>query len=173
MRCKSLLPLLAAAAVAGCGSEEGKQTASLPDRNLSLPARTPEVQIASPVELGRAQTQPSRRPLRRARPSSRAVVPTIVPAVLRATSAATLPIVKPSSEAPAEVEAPANDRELPPGKTVTIIPASTGPSVGSEGVEDLPPDTRRPMVVRGGGTCRGRGRGPGIGIAAVPRPRLR
>ncbi|MDQ3223879.1 MAG: hypothetical protein M3Q75_10485 [Gemmatimonadota bacterium] len=69
--------------------------------------------------------------------------------------------------------APANDRELLPGKTVTLIPASTGSSAGPDETEALPEGRGRPMVVRGGGRCRGGGRGPGIGIAGAPRPDFR
>jgi len=70
------------------------------------------------------------------------------------------------------VSAPANDRELLPGNTITVIPASSGPSPNPDATDDFA-DTRDRTMVRGGGTCRGRGRGPGIGIATAPRPDFR
>jgi hypothetical protein len=195
MRGVFLLPFpVVVAVVAGCGSEVREQAAlSVPQRDLTLPAQVPEVEIASPVELQaiRAQQQtvrPSRRARRPAsapRPSS--IEPKPTPKALAAAPVLTLPtfdsVAKPASTA-AE---PANDRELPPGKTVTLIPASSGPSTASEGDDEFP--TARGGTIglgggRGGGPCppRGPGRGiagpgrgiggpgRGIGITAFPRP---
>jgi hypothetical protein len=160
--------------VAGCGSQRGEEVAlSKLERDLALPARAPEVQVASPVELGRTEARSSNRPARRTPRRPRQVAPTIVPVALKAVTVPAHLAEQPVVEATSAAAIPANDRELPPGKTVTIIPTSSGPSTdGSGGVDEPPPERGRPMV-RGGGTCRGRGRGPGIGIAAVPRPRFR
>ncbi|HEX6434165.1 MAG TPA: hypothetical protein VFZ87_07970 [Gemmatimonadales bacterium] len=171
MRPVLLLPLTLVVVAAGCESQRGEEVAiAPPGRDLALPAQAPQLEVASPVELGRVKASETRRPARRAPRRVRPATPTILPAVFTPTSEA-LPITRPTIEA-VPVSAPASDRELPPGKTVTIIPASSGPSTGSDGVDDLPPSEGRP-IVRGGGTCRGRGRGPGIGIATRPRPGLR
>jgi hypothetical protein len=172
MRPVLLLPLTLMV-VAGCGSQRGEEVAlSKPERDLAFPARAPEVEIASPLELGRSEARPTARPARRPLRRPRPAAPTIVPVAFRTVPAPAQPAVEPVPEATPAAPIPANDRELPPGKTVTIIPASNGPSTGSEGIDELPPERGRP-ILRAGGTCRGRGRGPGIGIAAVPRPDFR
>jgi hypothetical protein len=78
----------------------------------------------------------------------------------------------PALAAPEPAAQPANNRELLPGKTVTLIPASTGPSSGTDEADAASPEEGREKE-RGGGKCRGGGRGPGIGIAAAPRPDFR
>ena len=164
MRSIYLLPLTALVAVAaGCRSEVREQlVGSAPERDLTLVAQRPGVTIASPVEMQQPRIQ-----RRTARPSKRAAQPgpaqlsgPLEPRVQLAAVVVTTP-------------APANDRELLPGKTVTLIPASTGSSAGPDETEALPEGRGRPMVVRGGGRCRGGGRGPGIGIAGAPRPDFR
>jgi hypothetical protein len=69
---------------------------------------------------------------------------------------------------PAPVEAAAaGARELAPGRTVTVIPISSGPSVAADEDDSwLPSERPRGIMVGGGGTCRGHGGGDGIGIAA-------
>jgi hypothetical protein len=166
MRTVFLLPIAAVVAVvAGCGSEAREQRAgSLPQRDLTLVTQTAQVEIASPVEL--QQVRIHRRTIRQAPRSSRE--PKII---LAAVTASTPVLAVPEPVAPATTAAtPANDRELLPGKTVTVIPASSGPSAGSDRADELPPEGRT-MVARGGGTCRGGGRGPGT--AAAPRPDFR
>ena len=173
MRLVLLLPLTVLAVVSGCGSPREEEVAvSKPERDLALPAQAPRVEIASPVELGRVQLQPAANPSRRIHGRSRPSVPTIIPAVVEPVAAAAPVVSKPAGYTAPAAAGPVNDRELPPGKTVTIIPASSGPSIESDGVDELPP-FRGPPSVRRGGTCRGRGPGPGIGIAAVPAPSLR
>ena len=176
MRSKCLLPLMVAVAVsAGCGSskQEVVPAISKAEREIVLPARLPEVEVASPMELGRPQAQQAR-PVRKTPRRIRPAEPKIVPALFKLAPAAP-PTAMPVSDAAASPAAsePVNDRELPPGKTITIIPASSGPSTSSDAIDELPPDGGRTLVVRGGGTCRGGDGGPGIGIAAVPRPRWR
>jgi hypothetical protein len=174
MRTVFLLPLTAVvAAVTGCGSEGREEPVrSAVQRDLTLPARAPEVEIASPVELqqvlahqgvGRLWPAPrragaSRRSAVKSRPVA-AVVPAAAPAVVVADTAAST-----ASE-------PLNDRELPPGKTVTVIPASTGPSSATDPTDEFPTVRSGSIGVRGGGRCPTRGR-PGIGIATRPRPML-
>jgi hypothetical protein len=179
MRTLVLLPFAAVAAVlAGCGSQGREHAArSVPQRDLTLAAQAHQVEIASPVELGSLRTQsrtvrPSRTPRPRSAQRSSAVVAKPAPAAVTTGPVVVLasaPVVEPASTAP---EA-ANDRELLPGKTVTLIPASSGPSTTPEWTDEGPPARGRTMVVGGGGRCPGRGRGPGIGIATGPRPDFR
>jgi hypothetical protein len=71
------------------------------------------------------------------------------------------------AEAAVVDDAASGGRELAPGRTVTIIPVSNGPSVeAEEGDSWLPSGPSRGVLVGGGGTCRRRGGGGGIGIAA-------
>ncbi len=179
MRAIFLLPLTALVAIAaGCGSE-GTEPAvrSVPQRDLTLVTHTSEAKVASKVETQQLQIQ--HRTVHRSPPAARrAPVPRshrVEPRVVLTTVAAPrAAIAAPQPIAQPEAPSPANDRELLPGKTVTLIPATGGPSPGSDRADEIPAARGRPMVVTGGGgRCRGRGRGPGIGIAAAPRPDFR
>lgn len=190
MHSSSLLPLTALlAVVAGCGSEARVQAGrSVPQRDLTLVTQTAEVKIASPVEMQQLRVRqaaarrspPAARPVSATR-SHRALEPSVAavaaPLATLAAGSAPVPAAEPAAQPAAQPAATAltsdNPRELLPGTTVTIIPASTGPSPGSGTADEAPPERGGIMVVRGGGTCRGRGRGPGIGIATAPRPDFR
>jgi hypothetical protein len=169
MRTSVLFPLTALVAiVAGCGSGVKEQASgSVPQRDLTLVPQVPAVDIASPVEIQRVRIQP--RTTRRSIP----LEPKVRLAAVWAPApvlAVPQPVAQPASTTPT----PVSDRELPPGKTVTMIPVSSGPSAGVDKTDEIPADRGRPMVVGGeGGTCRGRGRGPGIGMAPAPRPDFR
>jgi hypothetical protein len=167
MRLILLLPL-AIVAVAGCGTEEAKHTASPPARDLALPAQqAPQVEVASALELGRPEAPQAPRQTRRSARRSQPVTAQAVPAAI-STAPATAVTVVPAIYVPTPAASvPASDRELPPGKTVTIIPASTGPSPSRGDAGEHPGDRGHTMVIRGGDTCRKRGRGP-IGIASAP-----
>ena len=174
MRSITLLPLATlVAAAAGCRSEVREQgVRSVPQRDLTLVTQTAQVQVASPVEMQQLRIQPRTRRLSKsaARIASGSRF-SHEPKVILAALAAPMPIPTPAE--PVADPTPASDRELSPGKTVTVIPASSGPSAGSGTADEAPPDRGRTMVARGGGTCRGRGRGPGRGNAPVPRPDFR
>jgi hypothetical protein len=174
MRPIFLLPLWALVSLtAGCGSDIKEQASgSVPQRDLTLLNQTPEVKITSPLEMQRPQVQDRTfRSSRLARaPRSRPAEHKVGPADLWTPSlvpAASQPVVQPVSTA----ATPANTRELLPGKTVTLIPASSGPSAGPDRTDDIPTVRGRTLVTHGGGRCGGRGRGPGI--AAAPRPDFR
>ena len=169
MRAKFLFPLTALVAVAaGCASEARDQASgSVPQRDLTLVPQTPSVEIASPVETHQLLVQH-----RTVRPafSSRPLEPKVSLASVTVPLVTAEPVAQPVSTA----ATPANDRELLPGKTVTVVPVSNTPSTGSDGTDELPATQGRTMVAHGGGGgCRGRGRGPGIGIANAPRPDFR
>jgi hypothetical protein len=187
MRSVFLLPLATVVAVAaGCGSQVSEQAArSAPQRDLTLAPSALAVDIASPVELKqlRIQHRTVRPSQRTARPASArrssSVEPNLVlaaaaPLAARgAGSAPVLAVPEPAAQPVSPASDQRNDRELLPGKTVTLIPASSGPSTAPEWTDELPPADGGTMVVRGGGRCRPPGRGPGIGIAAAPRPDFR
>jgi hypothetical protein len=165
MRTIFLFPLAALVAVAaGCGSagrEQGRR--SVPQRDLTLVQQTPAVEIASPVETQQLRVQ--HRTVRHSQLAVRLAAVTLPAPVLAIPEPVAQPVSTPAT--------PTNDRELLPGKTITLIPASSTPSTGSEGTDELPATRGRAMAAHGGGGCRGRGRGPGIGMAPAPRPDFR
>ena len=194
MRILALFPLAIAAAAGGCGSdvpmvpeESGTRGAAAPERDLTLQAPAAAVvEVASPVELSRPAPEsksPAARPPARPKP---APVPLPEPEPEAALVAEVEPVVLPTAaiaEAavePVPEEQPAADgRELAPGKTVTVIPASNGPLIEADGDDSwLPSERARGIIGAGGGTCRPRGGVRGIGIAGripvgIPARRLR
>ncbi len=195
MRAASYLPLAFTAAVlVGCAAESHRasteETASrategtgLPQRDLTLHApATPAVEVASPVELSRPAPEPAKRPRVSPRPAPAPVpepAPEASPAAQVAVPIPSVALAEVLAEpAPAEELGSGAERELAPGKTVTMIPVSSGPSISPED-HDWVPATGRGTIIRGkGGTCRPRGGVRGIGIAGripigVPTRRLR
>lgn len=168
--------VLTLVAAGGCGAApEGTEQAALGvsqsdltlrrDLTLQQPA-APKVEVASPVELG---LKPSERPRSRSsrRPHQPAAATTDV-ATTPATAplpAAVSPEPRPVALAPSEPEPP-DPHALPPGRSVTVIPASAGP-VTDEGWNHEHSSGREDGVSVGagphGGGCkpRGGGRMPG------------
>jgi hypothetical protein len=167
MRTIILLPLAAlVAVVSGCRSGVSEQKAgSLPERDLTLVTQSAQVEVASPVEMQRAH--PERRTVRLQRSRQATVTHTVLAA--SAPVVAAEPVVQPLSPTPTS----ANDRELLPGTTVTLIPVSSGTSADPDETGELPAVRGRTMGAHGGGRCGGGRRGPGIGIATAPRPDFR
>jgi hypothetical protein len=128
MRTRFLLSLtiVVAAGASGCGKQAHEETATVLKRDLTLAAPVPNVEIASPVELERPQprVKRARAPRRHVSASNSA---TIDPQPIRP-AVAIQPSVRPALAAPE----PVSGRELPPGKTVTLIPASSGPSTSAD-----------------------------------------
>jgi len=171
-----------AAVLAGCAAESprssNQETASrvvgtaLPDRDLTLqtPA-APAVEVASPLELSRAAPEP--RPARRARISPKPApapapdpVPEAAPAAQAAAPVPATAVAEVLAEpAPVEDVALGGGRELAPGRTVTIIPASNEPSFSAEDSSWVSVTAGRGAIIGGGGDrCRPRGGVRGIGI---------
>ena len=173
MRSIVLVPLAAlVAAAAGCGpGARESATRSNPQRDLTLVPQSSDLNFASALET---QQVPIHQTVRHTRWAARLAAVAVPAPVL----AVPEPVAQPVAQ-PAKTEAtPANDRELLPGKTVTLIPVSSGPSTGSDKTAEPPSDRGRTEVAGGGGgggRCggRGRGRGPGIGMAPAPRPDFR
>jgi hypothetical protein len=154
------------------------------DLTLQLPA-APALEVASPVELSRPDPKPtpaprpkvSRRPAPAPAPAPKPVAevspsPAVVPIP-------SLPVTEVGAQ-PVEEESAAagSGRELAPGKTVTVIPASAGSSTPLEAEDSWSESgpARGILVGGGGGRCRPRGGVRGIGIAGripIGRPGLR
>jgi hypothetical protein len=171
MRSAFLFPLsLSLVVVAGCGSR-AKEPVPRSDleRDLTLVSQAPQTAVATPIELGQIQISRGSRNTVSSRHRIR------YRATLRSTVSAPKP-VQPTAiaaPAPAAVQArnttPADPHELAPGKTVTIIPVSSGPSTSrGEGTDRFPP----PRYGTGGSGMGGGDRaGGGSGMGGdCPRP---
>ena len=167
MRTTVLFLLTVTGALAmGCGSEQRAQTTgSVQERDITLRPPPPAVEIVTAVERlqparhpAPPRVRPAGRPQRQLRPppaDSQAVASVVPPAITAGAVAA---------------EEPLSERELPPGKTITLIPASSGPSTGPNYTDEFY-SGRSGTAVRVGARCPPRNR-PGIGIATRPRPSL-
>jgi hypothetical protein len=157
MRTCFLLSLTMVVAVVGSGCRERVQeeTATALQRDLTLAAPAPNVEIASPVELERPEPRVirSRAPRRHVSASKSPTIhlEPIRPAVIVQAS------LGPTETAPE----PVTGRELPPGKTVTLIPTSSGPSTST----DPSVDEGLRMIQRGHRCPPAR---PGIGVNRPP-----
>jgi hypothetical protein len=158
------------------GAEETAARTSL-QRDLTLGGSAPPVvEVASAVELGRAQPPRNSTPRRRSVPKP-APAPSEAPPRPEATPspepvAAPEPVAVAALELPAAAEpAPRNDRELAPGETITLIPASTGTASGGGGDIGLPAERGRGMWKGGAGNCPHPPRGISgrpVGISRLP-----
>ena len=170
MRALSLIPLAFVVAVAGCGSEPEQtgRASGVPHRDLTLQeAPAPDLAVASAVELPQPHPErprvqrPQRSPHSALAPSRNHAAPDAAPA----TAAVAVPAVAPApapAAAPPLVDEAADPHALAPGRTITIIPASSGPSMGSDrGENEMPSRAGRAIIMAGGhgDTCRGHGAG--------------
>ncbi len=168
MRTGFLLPLaaLVIAGAAGCSRQEGEESAVLLQRDLTRVDPAPKVEVASQLELQQpptSQTVQPRATIRAVRASRRPRNDSKpLAAVLAKHTAVAAPAPAPEAR-PTPVEEPRNDRELLPGKTVTIIPVGSGPSTATDPGEDV-----GMTMIRQGHSCPPAR--PGIGIAGRPRP---
>jgi hypothetical protein len=176
MRRSVLLPVLAAVIAAGCGSGTNeRETRSVPKRDLRLVTPPKAVEIASRIESGmlRAEPHTSQHPhagtrLLKTQHPTPAPQPKLADEwVPKLVLASPRPPVQPANPA----ATPTDDRELPPGKTVTVIPASSGPTTETGGTDNAAGSSGRARVGHHGGRCGGRGLGPGV--SAAPRPDFR
>ena len=180
MRIVMLLPLaLAAVAAGGCRTASaGTEQAALgvPQRDLTLEQTpAPKVEIASPVELGRvpAERPTTHRPRRALRPAParhpEATAPEVAPTLTPTPAPAQPPATALAASAPEE----ADPHALAPGQSVTIIPASSGPTTPADWTDQLPSGRERGVQMGGGGhggRCKPRGTGmPGRGLPAAFR----
>ena len=153
MRTLFLFSLIALVAVAA-----GCESASTPRRDLTLVTHASAPEIASPVETARPVVRHRTvRPSRQAQTTRASRAPKVKLADVRM-PAPVLAIPQPMTQPSGTAAIPANDRELLPGKTVTLIPASSGPSIDSDRNDELPEGHRQTTVARGkgkhGGRCR-------------------
>ena len=175
MRIPMILPLaLVVLALGGCRgqSEETEQAAlGVSQRDLTLQQPTaPEVSVASSTELGRTPSERPKAPNpRRARQSTPAPARLPVDPDERGDSAgisvtAAVPAdtqFRPVALVPDDLEPP-DPHALPPGRSVTVIPASAGPTT-DRGWTDAGPSRGEGGASVGGGPHGGRckPRGPG------------
>jgi hypothetical protein len=173
---RPIVPLLVLAltVVAGCSVEQTSATRSVPKRDLTLVSQSFEPAVASSMEREEPRVRhstPSARPkVQRIRPQTR-IEPTVRLASM-ATPIPAAPHVEPVTQPLSTPTVSDNSRELLPGKTVTVIPASSGPSPATDTGDDRFREGSHTIVRAGGGRCGG-GRGHGPGIAAAPRPDFR
>jgi hypothetical protein len=182
MRRAALVPLtLITAVITGCRGagtdlerqETASRMAASPERDLTLSVpRGAATEVASPVELAAPKPFPAHvrrdHPRPRPKPAPTPVATPAVDAVAPTPEPVSAPTVRQAvAEAIPLDDAAASGRELAPGRTVTIIPVSSGPSVEADPDDSwLPSERSRGVLVGGAGTCRRRGGGGGIGIAA-------
>ena len=134
MRSAFLFPLSLSLVVAGCGSQVKEHAArSDLERDLTLVGQAPQTAVATPIELGQIRTPTasrstvSSRHRIRHRAAARSTVSAPKPVEVVA-GAPRFPAVQPTNTTPAD------PRELPPGKTVTVIPVRSGPSTSDRGI---------------------------------------
>src|SRR6188508_2220942 len=160
MRALSLIPFAIAVVVAGCGSEpaEGGRASGVPQRDLTLQqAPAPEMAVASALEAPRPR--PERPMIHRPRRSpDQALAPARDPGSPEAAPNAEPVAVPTAAPAPAQAAAPPivdealDPHALAPGKTVTIVPVSSGPSTGSgHDADEMPSRAGRAIIMMGGG----------------------
>jgi hypothetical protein len=165
--------------VAGCSpgsapaTDETAARSSL-ERDLTLGgSAAPVMEVASAVELGRPEAPRAATPRRRSVPKP-APAPSLAPPQPEAApTPEPVAVPEPVSVAILEVpsvSAPSNDRELAPGETITLIPASTGTASGGGGDIGLPPEPGRGMWKGGAGNCPHPPRDGGrpVGISRLP-----
>ena len=165
MRTVLFLPLALVAAAATACADASHQTPQTPgrapSRDLTLErAELPAAAVASPVELMRVpvRARATHRPQRTRRPSARP--PSSRPESRAPTSAgAPAPVAPVAISAAEDVEA-ADPHALAPGRTITAIPASSGPA-------SAPARTDEPSADDGGDTAIHAGRHGG---RCAPRP---
>src|SRR3954453_4666970 len=138
-------------AVAVCGSQpRAEPRASDLERDLTLVTKNRDRAVASPLELGEVRTQKGntdtyQRVVKAVphRPARHATVRVAEPAPSAPTKHPVLvdvPAPSPAAQPSAATAVPADSHELPPGKTITMIPVSSGPSPSESqrGPEDIP-----------------------------------
>ncbi|HWN17888.1 MAG TPA: hypothetical protein VNO19_03125 [Gemmatimonadales bacterium] len=168
MRSAFLFPLsLSLVVVAGCGSQVKEHSVrSDLKRDLTLVSRAPQTAVATSIELGQIRTPAgsrstvSSRHKVRHRAAARSSVSVPKPVQVAAEPAPVPAVVQPTNTAPAD------PRELAPGKTVSIIPASSGIS-DAEGADGF----SAPGYGTGGSGMGGGRAGGGSGMGGdCPRP---
>jgi hypothetical protein len=127
---RSCLLIAFAMAVAGCNQPKPEESAVSLRRDLTL-APAPDREIVSSVELERPQPRVTSARATRRHVSARKSPPVDLEPIRPAT------IIQASPQQTETAPEPASGRELPPGKTVTLIPASSGPSTAADpGVDE-------------------------------------
>jgi hypothetical protein len=177
MRSSFLFPLSLSLIAVGCGSQakDPKPRSDLM-RDLTIVSQASQTAVATPIELGqvraptgsRSTVSSQRRVQHRVvtRSAGSTPQPVRVSAVSAPTPAASIghAVVQPTNTGVAD------PHELPPGKTITIIPVSTGASTSEAGLG--PDEVALPRYGTGGsGMGGGERAGGGSGMGGdCPRP---
>ena len=182
MRVMTLSAVLSLGLLAGCaGPGRVQETAAfVPRRDLTLTtADAPSVNVASKVELGAAAPHEARRasrarPATVVRPSPRA--PVVAPLVVDPAPSPSPVAAAPTAPASEAVSADRSGRELAPGATVMVLPASTGGASSgetnagwSEGIQSRHHGGVMIGGGHGGGRCGGGREGGGGGPVSILR----
>lgn len=152
---RGLMVVLSAGLLGACASDTGRpETAARAlERDITLQAAAaPVVQVASAVELGRPEPMERTVPRRKTTPRP---APAPVPEAAGEAAPDPEPVSVPAPAAAAEATRPEpapTGRELAPGQTVTVLPASSGAT--SQGPDEvyLPLEPGR-GIKAGGGHC--------------------
>ena len=170
MRALPFIPLALVVVVAGCGSapEDSGARSGVPHRDLTLQeAPAPDMAVASALELPNPRPErptahrPRQSPHQALAPSRNHTAPEAAPVAEAVAVPAVAPAPAPAA-APPLVDEAADPHSLAPGRTITIIPASSGPSMGSgRGDDEMPSRAGRAIMMAGGhgDTCRPHGAG--------------
>ncbi len=138
----------------GTASVERSTSTGALKRDITLQSSaTPELEVASAVELGRPEPQRQTNPRRKRSPepmlapTTRESAPEAAPAAELVATRAPVAV----AEAPQPAPAPSG-RELAPGQTVQVLPAAAGPS-GSGPADVYLPTGEGDGFKGGGGHC--------------------
>ena len=173
MRSVFLFPLSVSLAVVAACSSKVKEHAARSDleRDLTLVVPARDTAVATSLELGQIRTPTDSRSTvsSRQRVRHRSARRSTVRAPKPVQVAAAGPRPTPAAVVQPTKTTPADPHELPPGKTVTIIPVNRGPSTADVGGPDgpLPPRYGTGGSGMGGGERAGGGSGMG---GDCPRP---
>jgi hypothetical protein len=168
----SILPLaVTVSLLAGCSADAPRRPERSAERDLTRRSLEPApVEVASAIELARPEPKP---PVRERDAVAPRPKPAPQPAERVEAAAAENVVVVPKAPiailtppAPEVSAAAGSDRELSPGETVTMIPASSGSSIAPDDSEPTWSGESVGTIGFGGGdTCRPRGGVRGIGVA--------
>jgi hypothetical protein len=131
---------------AACGTPEPEPAVpAVTERDLTLPVppSSTQAELARPVQVGRPiQQHPGRRAHKPPHPAPVLLEPVIIPAHYEPLPIIPIPLST-LGQSPLTTSEPADEHELLPGKTVMVIPSSSGIQELSPG-GDTPPTVPSP-----------------------------
>jgi hypothetical protein len=131
---------------AACGTPEPEPAVpAVTERDLTLPVppSSSRAEVVRPAQVGRPiQQHPARRPHKPSHPAPVLLEPVIIPARYEPLPIIPIPFST-LGQSPLTTSEPADEHELLPGKTVMVIPSSSGIQELSPG-GDTPPTVPSP-----------------------------